>query len=216
MAFIKRLTPGDRLQVTYLPYQGQRFLTTIKGLKIKSVETPFFVLRKTGRKIIGRVEFVYALVSKGVEQAEVLVPNVKDKNGTLAPDPKILAQLTALQPNSPVELEVRRQGRVVFIKSIGPYVQPITAKFVRTAVGTSGDRKYFCVVVDAEGQEILIGLENTDKDPKKDPSPDKKLREAVTKLRPAQMVIMKLVSKNNRLFLQKIEPLPLPKKPKRR
>ncbi len=202
--FVKRLTRGDRLQVTYVAYSGQLFVTGIKPLKVKSVETPFFVYWERGEKRIGTQQFTYVVVGKGVQKAEVLIPNVRGADRKFKPDPKLLAKIAELQPSTPVDVKIRKAGRFVFLVDIGVYLRALTVTFIRSGVAKIGDRKHFAMAAKLHDREVVIPLLNTDKDPKKDPSPDPKLRQAVLNVQPGQAIKIKLRLADEKAFLKEI------------
>ncbi len=211
---VQRLTPGDIVQVRYGPFKGRNMLNMIKPVKLKADEPPYFTVVKTDTKKFGIQEHLYIVLSKGDQQAEVLVPNVRGEEGKWTPDPKIAEQVRKFKHGDHVDVEARKVGSRMYLKAIYPYAEPVVAQFVKTETREFDGRKHVCVLVSFDGLDDVILLPNTGKGAA--PSPDRALLTFVKRLRPGQKIQMTLQQDGEKSLLRKIAPAPAKPRPKKK
>jgi hypothetical protein len=155
---VKKLKPGDLLQIRTSKLQGHQVLNFVQPYHPQPGEDDpyaFGFVQTIEGKISGQDSLGVSL-SKGQKSQTVWLPNYKDKEGKWTPDEELAAAVKGFKKGDIVEVRLQSGGANPILKSISPYKPPEKAEFVKSLEQTVGEVTYLAAEVKKDGDSLQL------------------------------------------------------------
>jgi len=202
---VKKLMPGDMFEASVTTLGGKTLCHSLKAFKAAAGEN------EPGTFILGKLEpfrikdqpYMSVELTKLKRTQKVFLPNVKDEQGKLVPDARMIEKIKSLKQGSVVVALVTRSRQRFTLREIREYVPPEEGEFVRFVAESSDDGGKAGVIVKIDGEEKTLPVIRVKQSGKMVADP--KVVAAARRLKPGRHVTCELRKDGEKIFLTKIE-----------